>query len=99
MRKTHNQTRDSARNDPINRQIKGFSFRHFKDDCRHSRGEFSLFFHRNLIFNHSLDVELILDEEEMRDSWIEMSKQFDSSKHPRKHFSSKNLRINRQIWA
>ena len=62
-RKTHNLTQDSARNDPIDRQIKGFSICNFEDDCHHSRGELSLFFQRNLSFNHSLDTEMSLEEE------------------------------------
>ena len=65
-RKTHNLTRDSARNDPIGRQIKGFSFCDFKDDRQHLRGKFSLFFRKNLTFNHSLDVEMSLEKENKR---------------------------------
>ena len=42
-RKTRILTRDSARIDPIDCRIKGFSFREFKDDRRDRRIDFSLF--------------------------------------------------------
>ena len=57
--KTHNLNCDNDRNDPIDRWIKGFSFRDFEDDRQHSRGEFSLFFRKNLTFNHSIKAEMI----------------------------------------
>ena len=57
----HNLTQDSDRNDPINRQIQGFSFRNFENDYRCSRGEFSLFNGRNLASNHFVDAEMILE--------------------------------------
>ena len=63
-KKKHNINRDSSRNDPIDCQIKGFSFCDFEDDCRHSRRKFSLFFQQNLTSNHSLDAEINLEEEE-----------------------------------
>ena len=59
--KTHNLTRDSDQNDPIDRQIKDFSFRDFKDDRRHSRGKFSLLFRQNLTFNHSINAKMSLE--------------------------------------
>ena len=61
MRKIHNQTRDSDQNDPINRWIQGFSYHDFEDDHRRSRNEFSLYFRRNLTFNHSVDAEMSLE--------------------------------------
>ena len=42
--KTHNVTQSRAQIDPIDRQIKGFFFRNFEDEIRHSIGNFSLFF-------------------------------------------------------
>ena len=63
-RKAHNLTRDSNRNDPINHRIQGFSFSDLENDRRHSRVELSLFFRRNLTFNHSVDAEMSLKEEE-----------------------------------
>ena len=60
-RKTHNLTRDSDQNDPINCLIQGFSFCDFEDDHRCSRDEFSLFIRRNLTFNHSVDTEMCLE--------------------------------------
>ena len=36
-------------------------FPNFEDDRRHSRGEFSLFFRKNLTFNHSLNVKISLE--------------------------------------
>ena len=80
-RKTQFLTHDSAQIDPINCQIKGFSFHQFEDNCQHSRSNFSLFSQQNVTFKHSLDVEMSL-EEKGRDSGIEMCKQFDYSKHP-----------------
>ena len=62
--KTHNLTQDNDRNDLIDCRIKGFSLWYFEDDRQHSRGEFPLFFQRNLIFNHSLESEMSLEEEE-----------------------------------
>ena len=64
--KTHNLNRSRARIDPIDRWIKGFLFCNFEDEIRHSRGNFSLFFLRNLYFKHSLDAEMSLEEEEMK---------------------------------
>ena len=58
---TRNLTRDSDRNDPINRRIQGFSSRDFEDDHRCSRGEFSLFDRRNLASNHSVNAEMSLE--------------------------------------
>ena len=70
-RKTHNLTPESARHDPIDHRIIGFSFHDFKDDRWHSRGEFSLFFRQNLTFNHSLNAKMSLEEEESErfDDW------------------------------
>ena len=59
----HNLTQSRAQ---IDHWIKDFSFGDFEDKVWHSRGEFSLFFQRNLDFKHSLDVELSLKEEEMK---------------------------------
>ena len=63
-RKKHSLTQNYAQNDPTNLQIKGFSFCNFKDEFWNLRGEISLVFQRNLTFNHSLDVEMSLEEEE-----------------------------------
>ena len=60
--KTRILTWDSARNDPIDRQIKGFSFFDFKDKIWHSRGTFFLFFRWNLDFKNSLDAEMSIEE-------------------------------------
>ena len=60
-RKTHNLTRDSDQNDPINLRIQGFSFRDFEYDIRCSRDEFSLIDRRNLTSNHSVDAEMSLE--------------------------------------
>ena len=38
----------------------------FQEKKRHSRGEISLLFHRNLDFNHSMDLEISLEEEEIK---------------------------------
>ena len=59
-------TRDSDLNDPIDRWIKGFSFRNFEDDRRHSRTDFSLFSPQNLTFKHSLDSEIDLEGKERK---------------------------------
>ena len=59
-RKTHNLTRDSDRNDPIDRWIKCFSFRDFEGDHRRSRGKFSILFRQNLTFNHFVNAEMSL---------------------------------------
>ena len=66
MRKIRIPTRDSARNDPIDCQIKGFLFCNFEDECRHSRIDFSLFSPRNLTFKHSVDVEIDLEAKESK---------------------------------
>ena len=59
-RKTHNLTQDSTWNDPIDREIKTFSFCDFEDDSWHSWGKFSLIFWRNLTFNYFLNAEMSL---------------------------------------
>ena len=82
MMKTQILTRDSARNDPIDRRIKGFLFRDFEDDCWHSRNNFSIFSPQNLTFKHSLDEEIDLEDEESKRFKDGMSKKFDYSKHP-----------------
>ena len=64
-KKTYNLTWSHARKDPIDYQIKGFSFHDFENKIWHSRGDFSLFFRWNFNFKHSLDVEINLDEEEI----------------------------------
>ena len=46
--------------------IKGFLFCDFVDKIWHSRGDFSLFFRRNLDFKHSLNVEIDLEEDEIK---------------------------------
>ena len=45
--------------------------------------DFSLFSQQNLPFKHFLEEKIDLEDEETRDSRIEMSKQFDYSKHLR----------------
>ena len=64
--KTLNLTRSRARIDPIDCRIKGFSFRNFEDEIRHSRGDFTLFFQQNLDFKHSLDAKMSLEKEEVK---------------------------------
>ena len=44
---------------------------------------FSLFSPQNLTFKYSLDTEINQEDEEARDSRIEMSKQYDYLKYPR----------------
>ena len=55
-----------TRNDPIDRQIKGFSFCNLEDDRQHPRSDFSLFSPRNLTFKHSLDAEIGLEDKESK---------------------------------
>ena len=50
----------------INHWIKGSSFHNFEDKIRHSSGDFSLFFRRNHDFKHFLDMEMSLEEEEIK---------------------------------
>ena len=59
--KTRFLTEDSTRIDLTACQIRGFSFRKFKDDCWHLRIDFFLFSQQNLIVKHSLDVEMSLE--------------------------------------
>ena len=56
----------STRNDPIDCQIKGFSFCNFEDDLLYSRSEFPLFSPQNLIFKHSLDAEIDIEDKESK---------------------------------
>ena len=63
-RKTQILTWDSAWNDQIYHQIKGFSFCDFKDDRQHWRTYFSLFSPPNLTFKHSLDAKIDLEDKE-----------------------------------
>ena len=65
-RKTWILTRDRAWNDPIDHQIKGFSFRNFKDNRRNSRSNFSLFSPQNITFKHFLNMESDLEKEEIK---------------------------------
>ena len=44
MKKTHNLTQNRGRNDPIDCQIKGYSFHILENKFQHSRGEIFLFF-------------------------------------------------------
>ena len=76
-------TKNSVRNDPIDRWIKGSSFRNFENEFPHSRNIFSLFSPQNLTFKHSLDAKINQEDEEARDSRIEMFKQYDYLKYPR----------------
>ena len=62
----HNLTWSRAQIDPIVHWIIGFSFRDYEDKIWHSRGNFSLFFWRNLEFKYSLDVKMSLEEEEIK---------------------------------
>ena len=59
-------TKNSTRNAPNDRRIKGSSFHDFKDEFWYSRSDFSLFSQRNLTFKHSLDMEINLEEEESK---------------------------------
>ena len=54
--------------------MKSFLFRDFEDDRRHSRSYFSLWSQQNLTFKDSLDAEIDLEDKEIRDSKIKMSK-------------------------
>ena len=65
-RKTQILTQDSSQNDPIDRWIKGFSFRDFGDDCRYLRSDFFLFSPQNLTFKHSSNAEINLEDEESK---------------------------------
>ena len=60
-RKTQILTRDSAQINPINRQIKGFSFLEFEDYRWHPRINFSLFSQQIITIKHSSDVEMSLE--------------------------------------
>ena len=48
-RKTQIVTRDNTGIDPIDRRIRGFSFREFEDDRRHSRSDVPLFSQQTLL--------------------------------------------------
>ena len=65
-RKTHNLTQSRAQIDPIDCQIKGFSFRDFEAKIWHLIGNFSSFFRQNLDFRHSLDMEMSLEDEAIK---------------------------------
>ena len=65
-RKTRILTLNSARNDPIDRQIKGSSFHDFEDEFWHSRTNSSLFSPQNLTFKHSLEAKIDLEEEKSK---------------------------------
>ena len=45
---------------------RAFDFVILKTKIRHSRGDFSLLFQRNFDFKHSSDVEMSLEEEEIK---------------------------------
>ena len=62
----HYLTRSRARIDPIDRQIKVFSFRNLEDEIYHSRGNLSLFFQQNHDFKPSLETEMSLEEEKIK---------------------------------
>ena len=64
--KTHNLTQSRARNDPINCQIQGFSFRDFEDKNWRSRCDFSLFLRSKSDFKHSLDTETCQEAKEIK---------------------------------
>ena len=64
-RKTYNLIWSPARNDPIDYQIKDFSFHAFKDEIRHSTGNFSPFLRRKLYSKHSMHAKMSLEEEEI----------------------------------
>ena len=64
--KTHNLTRSHAQNDPINRWIQGFSFRDFENEVWRSRCDFFRFFQPILDFKHSSNIEMSLEELEIK---------------------------------
>ena len=66
MKNSRNLTRSRTQNDPINRQIKGFSFRNFKNEVQCSRGDFFWFSPQNLDFKFSLGAKTSLEEEEIK---------------------------------
>ena len=63
---TRNLIQSHARNDSINRQIRGFSFCDFKNKVWRSRYDFFRFFQPILDFKHSLDAEMSLEELEIK---------------------------------
>ena len=64
--KTRNLTWSRAQSDLIDRRMKGFSFHNFENKIQHSRGDFSLFFRQNLDFKDSVDMEMSLEEQEIK---------------------------------
>ena len=64
--KTRNLTQSRARNDPINYRIQDFSFRDFKNKVWRSRCDFFRFPRLIFDFKHSLDVEMSLEDVEIK---------------------------------
>ena len=89
----------STRIDPLSLLIIRFLSCKFEDNRQHLRSDSSIFFEQNFTFKHSLDPKIDLEDEEARDSRIEMSKQLNYSKNRRMYFPLKNMCINRPMWA
>ena len=77
MKKTCNLGQNCTQNDPINHRIKAFHSACWEINIWSSYYNFFLFSQWNLDFKHSPDVEMSQEEEEARDSRIEISKRFD----------------------
>ena len=84
--KTHNLTQSRVRNDPINRQIHGFSFRDFEneDGVQDVLSPYS--FTQVLISNTPRMWKLFKKLKKSKDSQNVVSRQFDLLKNPRIHF-------------
>ena len=95
--KTRNLTQSRARNDPINRQINGFSFHNFedKDDIDDVISPYSL----NLILmsNTPRRRKRVKKLKKSKDSQIVVSKQFDLLEKSK--IFVKNILIYRRNWA
>ena len=71
--KSHNLTQISLRNDPINRQMQGFSFQIDEDENWSSRCDFFLLSRSKLDFKHSIDAEMHQEQQETsgtRNGWL-----------------------------
>ena len=91
--KTLKITQSRPQNDPINGRIQAFSFCDFENKVQCSGYDFFQFFQPILDFKHSSDAEMILKEEESRDSRIVVSKKFELHVNPRTVLPLKNILI------
>ena len=103
--KTCNLTQISLRNDPINRQMHGFSFRVFEDEVWSSRYEFSFLFRLNFEFKSLVGTEMSQEYNETNDTWngglnkknlVKIHGQFLLSR--RTAFKERRIGRNRSIW-